>query len=180
MQQSIEIPIGNWPCSILENFFIYLYEYILPLIYSDKVNAGHFHSTKRFTDELCLIKDGGKFGRSFPQIYPSELELKIKTTMLLFFNLEITIKEGRFTYNVFDKKDTFSFSICEHLTENILQNIFYSVYCFDNTVDMILSVTINIFLTFTIYTIYFLLDSLYYLFSKNLASKTEVTVAKVQ
>ena len=100
--------------------------------------------------------------------------------MLLFFNLEITIKEGTFTYNIFDKKDAFSFSISEHLTQNILQNIFYSVYCFDNTVDMILSVTINIFLTFTIYTIYFLLDSLYYLFSKNLASKTEVTVAKVQ
>lgn len=100
-------PDGNWPCSILENFFIYLHEYILPLIYSDKVNAGHFHSTKRFTDDLCLIKDGGKFGRSFPQIYSSELELKIKTTMLLFFNLEITIKEGTFTYNVFDKKDTF-------------------------------------------------------------------------
>ena len=91
----------------MKNFFIYLHEYILSLIYSDKVNAGHFHSTKRFTDDLCLIKDGGKFGRSFPQIYSSELELKIKTTMLLFFNLEITIKEGTFTYNVFDKKDTF-------------------------------------------------------------------------
>ena len=34
------------------------------LISSDKINARHFHPTKRFIDYLSAINNGGEFGRS--------------------------------------------------------------------------------------------------------------------
>ena len=45
---------------------------------TDKMKARHFHSTKCFIDDLCAINDGGELGRSICDIYPKELELKVK------------------------------------------------------------------------------------------------------
>ena len=43
-------------------------------------------------------------------------------------NLDITIKEGTFEYELFDKRDSFPFSTVRipHIESNIPQNIFYS------------------------------------------------------
>ena len=132
MKQMVGIPMGIDPAPFWANLFLYSYEekYISSLIYSDKVKARHFHSTKRFIDDLCALNDGGEFGRSFLDIYPSELELKVENqgTHATFLNLDITIKDGIFVYKLFDKRDHFPFNIVRmpYSDSNIPQNIFYS------------------------------------------------------
>ena len=65
------------------------------LIYSDKIKARHFHSTKSFIDDLSTINDGGEFGRSICDIYLKELEINIEylADLTTFSNLCKTIKE---------------------------------------------------------------------------------------
>ena len=100
------------------------------LIDLDKVKARHFHSTKRFIDDLCALNDGGEFGRVYKDIYPNELELKVEHSgsHASFLNLDITIKEGLFVYKLFDKRDAFPFSIVRmpYVSSNIPESIFYS------------------------------------------------------
>ena len=83
------------------------------LIEEDKVKARHFHSTKRFIDDLCAINDGNLFQSVHGEIYPEELELKIEHSgsHASFLNLDISIKDGIFIYKLFDKHDAFPFSI---------------------------------------------------------------------
>ena len=68
------------------------------LIYSYKIKARHFHSTKHLLDDLYAINDGEEFGRSFYAIYSKELEVKVENQgdHTIFLNLDITIKEGTF------------------------------------------------------------------------------------
>ena len=98
-------PNGNWSGIILGRPFLCSYdeEYMSSLISSDKIKARHFHSLKRFTDDLCAINDGGEFERSICDIYPKELELKFehqgdRATLL---NLGIIIKEKTFIFKFF-------------------------------------------------------------------------------
>ena len=58
--------------------YSYEEEYAPSLIFSDKINARYFYSTKRYIDDLCVINDRGEFERSICEIYPKELELKIE------------------------------------------------------------------------------------------------------
>ena len=78
LRQAIGIPMGIDPAPFWANLFLYAYEvnYMSDLIASDKVKARHFHSIKRFIDDLCALNDGGEFGHVYKDIYPSELELK--------------------------------------------------------------------------------------------------------
>ena len=80
-------------------------------IYSDKIKARHFHSIKRFIDDLCAINDGGEFGRSICEIYPKELKLKVEHQgdQAKFLNMDITIDEETFTSKLIDKKTPFPF-----------------------------------------------------------------------
>ena len=132
LRQAIGIPMGIDPAPFWANLFLYYYEekFISNLISTDKVKARHFHSTKRFIDDLCAINDGGKFGNSFVDIYPQELDLKLEHSgsHASFLNLDITIKNKKFVYKLFDKRDSFPFSIVRmpYLSSNIPQNIFYS------------------------------------------------------
>ena len=100
------------------------------MISSDKVKARHFHTTKRFIDDLCTINDGNLFRDIYKDIYPEELELKLEHSgsHASFLNLDITIIEGKFIYKLFDKRDTFPFSIVRmpQISSNIPENIFYS------------------------------------------------------
>ncbi len=132
LRQAIGIPMGIDPAPFWANLFLYRYEerYMTELISSDKKKARHFHSTKRFIDDLCAINDGGLFGNVYKEIYPEELELKLEHSGLhaSFLNLDITIREGKFVYKLFDKRDTFPFSIVRmpHINSNIPSSIFYS------------------------------------------------------
>ena len=68
------------------------------LIYSYKMKARHFHSTKHLLHDLYAINDGGEFGRSFYVIYPKEFEVKVENQGddAIFLHLDIAIKEGSF------------------------------------------------------------------------------------
>ena len=90
------------------------------LISSDKIKARHFHSRKRFIDDLYAINDGGEFERSVCEIYPKELELKVKCQgdHATFLNLDVTIKEGTFIYiyiSYLIKETPFPFQLKESL-----------------------------------------------------------------
>ena len=132
IKQTIGIPMGIDPAPFWANLFLYSYEekYMTALILSDKVKARHFHSTKRFIDDLCAINDGGEFGRTYKEIYPEELDLKLEHTgaHASFLNLDIQIQDGKFVYKLYDKRDSFPFFIVRmpHLYSNIPKNIFYS------------------------------------------------------
>ncbi len=131
-KQAIGIPMGIDPAPFWANLFLYTYEeeYISNIIPLHPVKARHFHSTKRFIDDLCAINDGGEFGRVYKDIYPEELELKIEHSghHASFLNLDITIEDGLFVYKLYDKRDTFPFHIVRmpQMSSNIPQSIFYS------------------------------------------------------
>ena len=80
LRQAIGIPMGIDPAPFWANLFLYQFEqrYMSDLILTDKVKARHFHSTKRFIDDLCAINDGNLFGTVYKNIYPEELELKLE------------------------------------------------------------------------------------------------------
>ena len=61
------------------------------LIYSDKIKARDFHSTKHLLDDLYAINDGKEFGRSIYVIYPKD-----QGDHATFSNLDIIIMEGTF------------------------------------------------------------------------------------
>lgn len=132
MRQAIGIPMGIDPAPFWANLFLYQYEhrYMDTLIPEDRVAARHFHSTKRFIDDLCALNDGNLFERVHLDIYPTELELKKEHSGNhgTFLNLDITISEGRFIYKLYDKRDDFPFSIVRmpHIDSNIPEAIFYS------------------------------------------------------
>ena len=134
MRQAIGIPMGIDPAPFWANLFLYQFEqrYMTDLISTDKVKARHFHSTKRFIDDLCAINDGNLFGRIYSDIYPEELELKVEHsgTHASFLSLDITIIEDMFVYKLFDKRDDFPFSIVRmpHIDSNIPESIFYSAF----------------------------------------------------
>ena len=134
LRQAIGIPMGIDPAPFWANLFLYAYEssYVSDLIATDKVKARHFHSTKRFIDDLCALNDGGEFGRSYKDIYPNELELKVEHSGVhaSFLSLDITISDGIFVYKLFDKRDAFPFSIVRmpHKDSNMPESIFYSSF----------------------------------------------------
>ena len=70
MKQAIDIPMRIGLASFWENLLLYSYEkeYVSSLISSDKIQARHFHSKKRFIVDLCAIYNGGEFGPSFCEI----------------------------------------------------------------------------------------------------------------
>ena len=132
LRQAIGIPMGIDPAPFWANLFLYQYEqrFMTDLIDKDKVAARHFHSTKRFIDDLCALNDGGLFEKVYRNIYPDELELKKEHSGNhgTFLNLDITIRENRFVYKLYDKRDAFPFSIIRmpFKDSNIPQSIFYS------------------------------------------------------
>jgi hypothetical protein len=134
MRQIIGIPMGIDPAPFWANLFLYSYEeeFISKLIHTDKSKARHFHSTRRFIDDLGAINDGGEFGRIYKEIYPPELDLKLESTgnQASFLNLDIQIVIKRFVYKLYDKRDDFPFFIVRmpHKDSNICQNIFYSSF----------------------------------------------------
>ena len=134
MCQIIGIPMGIDPAPFWANLFLYQYEqrYMTQLINDDKLKARHFHSAKRFINDLCAINDGNLFQTVYKDIYPNELELKLEHSgnHASFLNLDISIKDGIFIYKLFDKRDAFPFSIVRmpHMDSNIPESIFYSAF----------------------------------------------------
>ena len=113
--QIIGIPMGMDPVPFWANLYLYWYEckYINTLITTNKVTALKYHGCSRFIDDMCCINDGGEFGKSFVNIYPPSMQLKVEHQGIhaTFLDLDITIKDSQFIYKLFDKRDNFPFFI---------------------------------------------------------------------
>lgn len=93
---------------------------MISLISSDEINARHFHSTKLLIDGLCVINDSGELGRSFCDIYPKDLGMKVQHQghYVTFLNSDTAIKEGTFivfiVYLKYSIKEFVSLFNCEN------------------------------------------------------------------
>ena len=129
--QIIGIPMGIDPAPFWANLHLYSYgsDFILKLIKCNKARALKYHSIARFIDDLSAINDGYDFEKSFQEIYPPELELKVEHhgTHATFLDLDIALKDGIFIYKLFDKRDAFPFFIVRmpNKSSNILSTTFY-------------------------------------------------------
>ena len=130
-KQCIGIPMGIDPAPFWANLHLYSYEcaFITNLMKTDKSRAMKFKFATRFIDDECNLNDGGEFGRSFRQIYPSNLDLKCEHEgdYATFLDLEIKIIDNIFVYKLFDKRDGFPFFIVRmpDLNGNIPLHVFY-------------------------------------------------------
>ena len=126
-KQDIGIPMGIDPAPFWANLFLYFYEnkFIQQLVTNKSPRAFMYHSTSRFIDDQCALNDGGDFERSYKDIHPPELELKVDHATLL--EIDISVVDGKFVYKLFDKRDKFPFFIVRmpHLSSNIPSSIFY-------------------------------------------------------
>ena len=75
---------------------------------NDLIKARKFCNTFRFIHNLNSINDGGEFESNYPNIYPEELHLGEENTdkhEASFLDLNIKIKDGKFHFGLFDKRD---------------------------------------------------------------------------
>ena len=125
--------MGIDPAPFWANLYLYHYEsrFVTKRIREDKKRARKFTHASRFIDDQCNLNDSGEFGLSTHLIYPSELELKCEYSGIYatFLELYITIQNGIFVYNLFDKRDDFPFVV---VRMEIYQHIFSMVQSCQN------------------------------------------------
>ena len=111
--------------------FSYEFEFMKSLIRTDLSVAAKFSNTCRYIDDLLTLNNPD-FQACIGHIYPPELELK-KTTeshdSCSYLDLNISILNGKFCTDLYDKRDTFSFSIVNfpHMDSNIPSKPAYGV-----------------------------------------------------
>ena len=125
--------MGTDPAPFFANLFLFFYEvqWIKLTKKSDYSRARRFLSTFRFIDDLISANDYGEFERSFKEIYPSELTLKKENevdTEATFYDMEISVQDGKFDHKLYDKRDAFNFSIVRFpfKESNIPSKMFHS------------------------------------------------------
>ena len=115
-QQIIGIPMGSDPAPFFATLFLYHYErkWLLELKKKDLVSARKFGNTFRFIDDLNVVNDGGYFSEHFHEIYPKEMELSKEnngSVTASFLDLDIEIRDDKFHYGLYDKRNAFNFEI---------------------------------------------------------------------
>ena len=81
---------------------------------NDLIKARKLCNIFRFLNVFNSINDGGEFESSYSNIYNKELQLGKENTdkhEASFLDLDIKIKDGKFHCGLFDKRDSFPFSI---------------------------------------------------------------------
>ena len=128
------IPMGSDPAPFFANLFLYLYEskWMNELKKTDLIEARKLCNIFRFINDLNSINDGGEFESNYSNIYPEELQLDKESTdkhEASFLDLNIKIKDGTFHFGLFDKRDSFPFSIVgmPDKSSNVPSSIVYSV-----------------------------------------------------
>ena len=132
-QQIIGIPMGSDPAPFFANLFLYFYEskWLRKLQRSDLRRARRFINVFRFIDDLIALNDDKEFESCFKEIYPVELELGKENEgyqEATFLDLNIAIKNNKFSISLYDKRDGFPFSIVRmpYRSTNMPSSIFYS------------------------------------------------------
>ena len=130
--QTIGIPMGTNPAPFFANLYLHRYEYkyMLDKIKNNTKDAIKYNDCYRFIDDLLAINDHGLFDVEHVNIYPEQLLLQREHHGITatFLDLEINIKNGKFIYKMFDKRDNFPFKIIRlpFVSSNIPKKIFYS------------------------------------------------------
>ena len=98
---------------------------------NDLIKTRKFCNIFRFIGDLKSINDGGKFESNYSNIYSEELQLGKENTdkhEASFLDLNIKIKDGKFHFGLFDKRDSFPFSIVRmpDKSSNVSSSIVYS------------------------------------------------------
>ena len=133
LYQIIGIPIGFDPASFFANLFLYFYESksMNKLKKNDLTKSRKLLNIFRFINDLNSINDSGEFESSYSNIYPEQLQLGKKNTdkhETSFLDLDIKIMIGKFHFGLFDKRDSFPFSVVRmpNKSSNVPSNIVYS------------------------------------------------------
>ena len=98
---------------------------------NDLIKARRLCNIFRFIDDLYFINDSGKLESNYSNIYPEELQLckeNIDKHDASFLDLIIKIKDGKFHFSLFDKRDSFPFSFVRmpNKSSNVPSSIDYS------------------------------------------------------
>ena len=132
-RQVVGIPMGSDPAPFMANLFLYFYEnkWIQKTKRTNLRNARMFGNTFRFIDDLMAINDDGLFESYYQEIYPPELELKkenVGNREATFLDLNIVINNNTFQVSLYDKRDSFPFTIVRmpYHSSNMPSKIFYS------------------------------------------------------
>ena len=131
-KQIVGIPMGSDPAPFFANLFLYHYEsmWVRNLKKTNVQKARKFRHTFRFIDDLVAINDDNLFMNNFANIYPPELELNLEASgdQVSFLDLDLTIKDKQIDIKLFDKRDSFPFSIVRlpFASSNIPSSMFYA------------------------------------------------------
>ena len=135
-RQIVGIPMGTSCAPHLANIFLYGYEkgYINKLVAKNKVKeASQLKDLFRYQDDLIVFNDKGYFDKVYKEIYPSELVLKNTNTTARksnYLDLTISIVNGKFRYQLYDKRQDFPFMVINYpfINGNVPRVPSYGVY----------------------------------------------------
>ena len=122
--------MGTDCAPLLANLFLFYYEYkYMKNLVKDNLQAAmKFNGTMRYIDDLLTLNNSG-----FASKIPPELDIKKTTespTTVSYLDILITINNGQYATAVYDKRDSFNFSIVNfpYLSSNIPSKPAYGVY----------------------------------------------------
>ena len=134
-KQTIGIPMGMCCAPLLANLFLMSYEYqfMKSLEKEEKFHAKQFNFTFRYIDDLISLNNT-TFDKYLQKIYPQELSITKETQSdkaASYLDLFITISDNKFHTKLYDKRDSFGFTIINYphpVTSNIPEKPAYGVY----------------------------------------------------
>ena len=105
--------MGSDPTFFFFNLFLYFYEskWMNKLKKNDIIEARKVCNIFRFINDLNYINDVGELESSYSNIYAEELQpVKGNTNKheAIILDLDIKIKDGKFHFDLFDKRDSFA------------------------------------------------------------------------
>ena len=108
--------MGSDPAPFIANLFLYPYEncFLNKLKKEDLRRARKLRHVFIFIDNLITVNDDDEFLRSYLDIYPREMELKIEnenTQAASHLDLDLKINDGVFSSKLYDKRKAFPFSV---------------------------------------------------------------------
>ena len=125
--------MGSDPAPFFPNLFLCFCEskWMNELKKNDLIKARTLCNIFRFIDVLNSINDGGEFESNYSSIYHEELQLAKENTdkhEASFLDLNIKLTDRKFHFGLFDKRDSFPFSIVRMpgKSSNVPSSIVYS------------------------------------------------------
>lgn len=133
-KQNIGIPMGTDCAPFLANIYLHQYEfnYMTKLMKSNIQLARSLNLTYRYIDDITILNDNGYFVKSYIDIYPDSLELKLvneSPNKADILDISVNILDNIFITKLYDKRDGYSFtpikfpSANSNISLNIIHNI---------------------------------------------------------